>query len=190
MTDLAVSREQAVVLPIPSVLVQTDSRPCAPPVRVPELAHCAIGGIRARGGVDGRVADGSRASRELSDVSLASALDGLRVERMELESKLPGLRSELSALLSELAKLKREIRAAHVDRDGIQAVAMALREQIAELSLEQREQEDEELSTLRREVQVLRRMSSEPHQPVGRFRIPTEILRIGFWNGKQRFDDS
>ena len=109
---------------------------------------------------------------------------------MELESRLPGLRSELSALGSELAKLKREIRAAHVDRDGIQAVAMALREQIAELSVEQRERQDEELSKLRREVRVLRRMSSEFHEPVARFRIPTEILRIGFWNGKQRFDDS
>jgi cell division protein FtsB len=190
MTDLAAAREQALVLPIPSILVRTDRRPWAPPVRVPELASCAIGGIRVRGDVDGRVPDGSRASREPSDVSLASDLDGLRVERMELESKLPGLRSELSALLSELARLKREIRAAHVDRDGIQAVAIALREQIAELSVEQREQEDKELSTLRREVQVLRRMSSELHEPVVRFRIPTEILRIGFWNGKQHFDDS
>jgi hypothetical protein len=189
MTDLAAAREQDLVLPIPSVLVRTDSRPFVPPVRVPEQTPCAIGGIRGRA-VDGRVPDGRRASREPSDVSMASDLDALRVERMELESKLPGLRSELSALLSELARLKREIRAAHVDRDGIQAVAMALREQIAELSLEQREQEDEELATLRREVQVLRRMSSELHEPAGRFRIPTEILRFGFWNGKQHFDDS
>ena len=190
MTDLAAAREQALVLPIPSVLVRTDSRPYAPPVRVPELAPCAFGGVRGRGRTDGRVPDGGRAGREPSDVSMASDLDALRVERMELESKLPGLRSELSTLLSELARLKREIRAAHVDREGIQAVALALREQIAELSLEKREQEDEELSILRREVQVLRRMSSDLHEPAVRFRIPTEILRIGFWNGKQRFDDS
>ena len=150
MTDLAAAREQVLELAIPSVLLRTHSRPGASPVRVPELAPCAISGIRGRGDVDGRVPDGSRASREPSDVSLTSDLDELRVERMELESRLPGLRSELSALRSELARLKREIRAAHVDRDGIQAVAVALREQIAELSVEQREQQDEELSKLRR----------------------------------------
>jgi len=190
MTDLAAAREQVLVLPIPSVLVRTDGRPFAPPVRVPELAPCAIGGIRAGNGVDGRVPDRSRASREPSDVSMASDLDALRVERMELESKLPELRSECSAMLSELARLKREIRSAHLDRDGIEAVATALREQIAELSLENREQEHEELPTLRREVQVLRRRNSELHEPAPRFRIPIEILRVGFWNGKQRFDDS
>jgi len=192
MTDLAASGAQCLELPIPSILVRRDSRPYAPPVRVPELAPRAIAGIGCRCDVDfdERKPDGRPVGRELSDVSPGPDLDELRVEWMELESQLPGLRSERSAMRGKLAGLRREIRAAQMDRDELLALAAALRERVAELSSEQRERVQEELPALRREVHALRRRNSELEGLPAGFRIPTEILRIGFWIGRQRFDDS
>ena len=190
MTDLAVSRSQCLDLPIPSILVRRDNRPTAPPVRVPELATFGITDIRVHSDRDDRVPDGRKVGWAPLDFSSDPDLDVLRLERLELESELPDLRREDAAMRGKLARLKREIRAAHLERDGLLAVAAALREHVAELTSEQTEQDPEELPTLRREVQALRRRNSELEGSRGGFGFPTKILRLGTWTGRQRFDDS
>jgi chromosome segregation ATPase len=120
---------------------------------------------------------------------LDSDLDELRLERLGLECQLPDLRKEHAAMRGKLARLRREIRAAEVERDGLLAMAVALREHVAETS-EQTEQDSEELPALRREDQALRRRNSELEGPRTGFGFPMRFLRIGTWTGRQRFDDS
>ena len=200
MTDHTTPRTALLELAIPSILVQRDSRPCAPPIQVPELAPIVIADILARVDCEERVVSERRIGQTATDISPDSALDVLRVERMELESLLPGLRADRTAMRDELADLKRDIREARLDRDEIVALTEELRAQAAELDSDlidqdqdqdQSQREDDgELPALRREIQELRRRNSELEGPSAGLRFPTELLRIGFWIGKQRFDDS
>ncbi len=190
MTDVATSRPQFLELPIPSIPVRRDGRPCAPPIRVPELTTDAITGTLAHGVLDGRSPDERQVGWNTSNVLPGPELDVLRLERMELESQIPDLRRECVELRGKLAGLKREIRAAQEDRDVLFAAAAAHRKYVAELSREQPEQDQEELLALRRELQVLRKRNSELEGPRVRFGIPTKIFQLPSWNGRQRFDDS
>ena len=197
MNDHTTPRTAILELAIPSILVQRDSRPCAPPIQVPELAPIVIADILARVDCEERVLGVSRFGQAPTDISSGSDLDVLRVERMGLESLLPELRSARDALRDELAGLRQEIRIVRLDRAELEELAElqaaleeAPLEQVDELPSDQIDQDQEELLALRREVQALRRRNSELDGPPVGFRFPTELLRIGFWVGKQRFDDS
>lgn len=179
-------------LAIPSVFVWKSDRPGASPNRVPELTIHGDAGLHVRLGGVGDARDIGVTPPPTTDGTPDTDLDGLRVERLALETELPELHERLATLRGELARLKQEIRTAQRERDEARLVTTALLEQAADLSGDAPElgRDPGTPRTARPGSVVDGDRGPALRGPASLLRIPSDVLRFATRGAPRRFDDS
>ena len=183
MTDVTAPSDWHLDLPFPTVLLHSDARLRPLPVPVPELPLSGPSEA-CRHGAE-RAGTGEVLRRLESESALATERDRLGVEVLELGDQIPGLRRERAELRRELLVLKEEIQTAKETRDALLAMSVPLMAESPDRDLM-----EDELNSLRSEVQSLHRRNSVLDVSSSGSWGPTEFLRRSLRVGKQRFDDS
>ncbi len=183
MTDVTAPSDWHLDLQIPTVLLPRDGRLRPSPVRVPELP---LSGPSEACRLALEQASAGEVLRRLeSESGLAMERDRLRVELLELGDQIPGLRFERAELRRELIELKEEIQSSKETRDALLAMSVPLMAESPDRALM-----EDELQSLRSEVQSLHRRNSVLDASSSGSWGPTEFLRRSLKAGRQRFDDS
>lgn len=184
MTDVTAPSSWYLDLQIPSILRRLDGRVRPSPARVPELVPSAPPEPRHSGEEERELGGEVPQLFQAVEESALIERDELRIELVDLKRQIPALRLERDELRMELVDLNNQIPALRRERDELLAAGIPLIAEVTDLQSKQ-----QQLISLRSEIQALRRRKSSLEKSITGLRRPTEMIKRGRTENR-KFDDS